>query len=173
MAPRISAGRGFSAMELLVVTAVIAVLASFAVPTYVRLSRQASLSAAANQMLWALHLARSTSILRGEAVAVCLSGEGAGCLGSAAQQAAGWLVFVDRETSTPVRVDPGDQVLRQLPLPPGVVVRGTRAAVTFWPVAMAGTTGTFTFCAGADGRAVVISQTGRPRVKTKGVSCAA
>jgi type IV fimbrial biogenesis protein FimT len=173
MAPRIVAGRGFSAVELLVVTAVIAVLASFAVPTYVRLSRQASLSAAANQMLWALHLARSTSILRGEAVAVCLSGDGAGCLGSAAQRASGWLVFVDREIGTPVRIDAGDQVLRELSLPTGVAVRGTRAAVTFWPVAMAGTTGTFTFCAGADSRSVVISQTGRPRVETKGVSCVA
>jgi hypothetical protein len=54
-----------------------------------------------------------------------------------------------------------------------VAVRSSRAAVTFWPVAMAGTTGTFTFCAGADGRAVVISQTGRPRVETKNLSCAA
>lgn len=161
MAPRIHAGRGYSAVELLIVTVVVAVLASFAVPTYVRLSRSASLSTAANQMLWALHLARSTSILRGKEVVVCLSADGAECLGAAAQRATGWLVVA------------GDDVLRQLPVPPGVTVRGTRAAVTFWPVAMAGTTGTFTFCAGAEGRAVVISQTGRPRVESKGVSCAA
>ena len=88
-------------------------------------------------------------------------------------RASGWLVFVDRDPGTPVRLDAGDELLRQLPLPAGVVVRSSRAAVTFWPVAMAGTTGTFTFCAGADGRAVVISQTGRPRVEAKGISCAA
>jgi len=172
MAPRFPAGRGFSAMELLVVTAVLAVLAGLAVPTYVRLTRAANLSAAANQMLWALHLARSTSILRGEAVAVCLTADGTSCLSSAASHASGWLVFRDHEPRVPVRVDEGDEVLRQLAAPPGVVVRGSRAAVTFWPVAMAGTTGTFTFCAGDVGRAVVLSQTGRPRVESKDVSCA-
>jgi type IV fimbrial biogenesis protein FimT len=173
MVPRIPQGGGFSLLELLIVTAVLGVLAGIAIPAYVRLSRSASLSAAANQMLWALHLARSTSILRGEAVAVCLSADGARCAASVAESVTGWLVFVDRAPSSPVRLDTGDEVLRQLPLPEGVAVRGTRLAVTFWPVAMAGTTGTFTFCAGDVGRAVVISQTGRPRVETKGVSCAA
>jgi type IV fimbrial biogenesis protein FimT len=173
MAPR-QAWRGLSAVELLAVTAVLAVLASVAVPTYVRVSRSASLSAAANEMLWALHLARSTAVLQALPVAVCLTADGEHCLASGAHLASGWLVFVDREPRVPVRLDGGDEVLRRLSLAPGLSVRATRLAVTYWPTATAGTTGTFTFCAGgSDGRAVVISQTGRPRVESAGVTCAA
>lgn len=172
MAPRIHAVRGLTALELLFTVAVLAVLASFAVPTYVGLRRSASLSAAANQMLWALHLARSTAILRAEAVVLCLTADGSTCVRSAAQRASGWMVFVDRQLSQPARLDGGDELLRQLPLPGGVAVAGSRPAVTFWPTASAATTASFTFCAGGLGRAVVISQTGRPRVESKGVSCA-
>lgn len=165
MAPR-PAWRGLSAVELLAAMAVLAVLASFAVPTFVRLSRSASLSTAANEMLWALHFARSTAVLRALPVAVCLTADGEQCLAAAEHQASGWLVFVDREPSVPVHRDADDEVLRQLSLAPGLSVRATRWAVTYWPTAMGGTTGTFTFCAGdGSGRAVVISQTGRPRVE--------
>jgi type IV fimbrial biogenesis protein FimT len=165
MAPRL-VWRGFSAVELLAATAVLAVLASFAVPTYVRVGRSMSLSAAANEMLWALHLARSTALLRAQPVAVCLTADGEHCLVSGARQASGWLVFVDRE-------DGEGEVLRRLSLAPGLSVRATRLTVTYWPTAMAGTTGTFTFCAaGGAGRAVVISQTGRPRVENEGAACA-
>jgi type IV fimbrial biogenesis protein FimT len=173
MAPR-QAWRGLSAVELLAATAVLAVLASVAVPAYVRLSRSASLSTAANEMLWALHLARSTALLRAQPVAVCLTADGEHCLATGAHLASGWLVFVDREPRVPARLDGGDEVLRQLPLAPGLFIRATRLAVTYWPTATAGTTGTFTFCAGnGDGRAVVISQTGRPRVESAGATCAA
>jgi type IV fimbrial biogenesis protein FimT len=173
MAPR-QAWRGLSAVELLAATAVLAVLASFAVPAYVRLSRSASLSTAANGMLWALHFARSTAVLRAQPVAVCLTADGEHCLATGAHRASGWLVFVDREPRVPVQLEEGDEVLRRLPLAPGLAVRATRMAVTYWPTAMAGTTGTFTFCAGHRvGRAVVISQTGRPRVESTGATCAA
>jgi type IV fimbrial biogenesis protein FimT len=173
MAPR-KVWRGLSAVELLAVTAVLAVLVSVAVPAYVRLSRSVSLSTAANEMLWALHLARSTAVLRAQPVAVCLTADGEHCLATGAHRASGWLVFVDRDPRVPVRVDGGDEVLRRLSLAPGLSVRATRLAVTYWPTPTGGTTGTFTFCAGHDGgRAVVISQTGRPRVEGAGATCAA
>jgi hypothetical protein len=65
--------------------------------------------------------------------------------------------------------------LRQSRIPDGVVVRGSRAAVTFWPVARASLTSTFDVCdvrREVAGRAVVVSQTGRPRIAEGDASCA-
>ena len=56
--------RGFTAFELLVVLALAALIAVLAVPSFADLRRSAGLTSNANQLLWALHYARSSSILR-------------------------------------------------------------------------------------------------------------
>jgi hypothetical protein len=66
-------------------------------------------------------------------------------------------------------------VLRRFRVADGVVVHGSRAAVTFWPVARTSLTSTFDVCDAKQeiaGRAVVVSQTGRPRVAVEEASCA-
>jgi type IV fimbrial biogenesis protein FimT len=163
--------RGFSVLELMVVVAVAAVLATIAVPSFARMKRAASLSAATNQLLWALNFARSAAILDSAPVTLCLSADGESCLKSAAATAVGWLVFY--ESRGPATLP----VLHAFRLPEDVSVHGTRAAVTFWPVARAGTTSTFDLCGvrgrGVQpGRAVVVSQTGRSRVATEEAACA-
>ena len=104
-----------------------------------------------------------------------------GRMGSLASQSAaaagvGWLVFYQpggRVVTQPAAAP----LLHTFTLPEDVSVHGSRAAVTFWPVARAGTTSTFDLCgigsgASMAGRAVVVSQTGRSRVATEEAACA-
>lgn len=159
---------GFTAVELLVVLAIAGVLAALAVPSFSQLRLGASIGASANQMLWALHYARSTAILRNVPTVLCLTADGERCLTGANAAATGWIVFQDSTRSSPVQVNAGDEVLHRLVLPQEVTVSGTRSAVTYWPTTHAGTTSTFTLCDArgriSQGRSVVVSQTGRPRV---------
>jgi type IV fimbrial biogenesis protein FimT len=167
MAPRRRRNRGFTALELLVVIAVAAVLVAVAAPSFSQLRHGASIGSSANQMLWALHYARSSAILRNVPAVLCLSKDGANCIPAAEASANGWIVFHDRDRGLPVQVNNADEVLHRLTLPQDVVVVGTRAAVTYWPTTRAGTTSSFKLCnarGAPQGRAVIVSQTGRPRV---------
>ena len=171
MGIRVRRERGFSVLELMVVLAVAAVFAMIAVPSFARMQRAASLSAATNQLLWALNFARSAAILESLPVTLCLSADGESCLSSAAAAGVGWLVFY--QSGGPSSVP----LLHTFRLPADLTVHGTRAAVTFWPVARAGTTSTFDLCARGgrapqQGRAIVVSQTGRSRVATEEAACA-
>ena len=79
--------RGFTTLELLVVLAISALLATLAAPSFGELRRSAGVISSANQMLWSLHYARSSSLVRNLPAAVCLSADGAHCLTSAAAAA--------------------------------------------------------------------------------------
>lgn len=166
---RVFGQRGFSVLELMVVLMVAVVLATITAPSFARMRRAASLSAATNQLLWALSFARSAAVLNSAAVTLCLSSDGESCIESEAAGAVGWLVFY--QAAGPAAVP----LLHVFRLPSDVSVHGTRSAVTFWPVARAGTTSTFDLCAvdrRVAGRAVVVSQTGRARVAMEEAACA-
>lgn len=166
--------RGFTAFELLIVVAIAALLVAIAAPSFSQLRSGAGIGASANQMIWALHYARSSAILRNLPTVLCLSNDGARCTTAAGALATGWIVFHDRDRSSPIQVSSVDEVLHRLSLPQNVTVSGTRAAVTYWPTTRAGTTGTFKICDARkklQGRSVIVSQTGRPRV-AGATSCA-
>jgi type IV fimbrial biogenesis protein FimT len=174
MAPLRCKECGFTALELLVATAIAALLLSLAVPGFDRLRSGASISSSANQILRALHQARSIAILKNIPTAVCLSADGASCLTRAGASATGWIVFQDNARSSPVQIGAGDEILYRATLPEHVTVTGTRAAVVYWPTPRAGTTSTFEICSSrddTDGRSVIVSQTGRPRVVVGVASC--
>ena len=166
---------GFTTTELMVALAVVGVLMAIAVPGFAALTRSVGLSSAANELLTALHLARSSAVLRGLPVAVCLTADDRTCVGSSDAAASGWLVFVPEGSSSALfrpSVAVGE-VLTRFRLPDRLTVSASRPTVTFWPVARAGATSTFDLCdlAGA-GKSIVVSQTGRPRVATGVTSCA-
>ncbi|MEJ1966740.1 MAG: GspH/FimT family protein [Gammaproteobacteria bacterium] len=159
----------------MVALAIAAVLASLAVPGFAALRRSAGLSAAANELVWALHTARSSALLRGSPVALCLTGDGLACLTAAGNAATGWLVYLPESEAAATRPAEVGTVLQRFRLPIGLSVSGTRPAVTFWPVARASSTGTFDLCDlrnAGPGRSIVLSQTGRPRVAAEAAPCA-
>jgi type IV fimbrial biogenesis protein FimT len=173
---RRTAQLGFTAIELLITLAIAGVLISLAVPGFAALARSFGLSVAANELLSALHTARSAALIRGLPVAVCLTADDSTCVTTAGEAAKGWLGFgPDAGTAAVPRRAVAGEVLSRFHLPGRFTVRGSRPAVTFWPVARAGSTGTFDLCeAGAPGagRSIVVSQTGRPRVAAEAASCA-
>lgn len=160
--------RGHTLWELVTVLAIVAVIAAAALPGFSRLRASSALTAGADRLLGTLHFARSHAILVGLPTVVCLSADGASCVARGPARARAWLVFENLHAEfTPVR-DPGEAILRSHFLGRDTEVRASRGAVTFWPTARAGMTSTFEFCSAHPGvrpRAVIVSQTGRPRLR--------
>lgn len=97
-APRISAVRGMTLVELLVTLAIAAILLSLAAPSMASFIQSTRLRGAANELASTLMYARSEAIKRGQSVTVCKSDNpnavNPSCSTSATWQQ-GWLVFVD------------------------------------------------------------------------------
>ena len=77
-------------------------------------------------------------------------------------------MFLNLRTERAPQRDAGEPLLGRFELPERLGVTGSRVAVTYWPVSRAGTTSTFTLCHAtrlARTRAVIVSQTGRPRLR--------
>jgi type IV fimbrial biogenesis protein FimT len=149
--------RGATALELAFVLVLFAVLLGMAVPSFTRLRQNAALSAAANQMTAALHYARSLAITRGVPIGLCQTQDGSHCLTAAGLSSSGFMVYVKS----------GEEVLRRFEIDPTLTLRATRAAITYWPAPRQAMTATFSFCDSrgvAAPRAVIVSQTGRPRM---------
>jgi type IV fimbrial biogenesis protein FimT len=167
--------RGMTVLELLVVVAIAAVLAALAAPSFGSLRRAAGVSSATAELLGALHFARSSAVLNGLPVTLCLSADATTCVPSDSAVAIGWLVFAQPDASGFSSSVGDEDILRSFRLPPDVSVYASRTAVTFWPITRSGTTSTFDVCdvnRAVRGRAVVVSQTGRPRVAVEDATCA-
>jgi type IV fimbrial biogenesis protein FimT len=157
----------------MVALAVVGVLTTLAVPGFAALTRAAGLSSAANELLTALHTARSSAVRRGSPVAVCLTADDQTCVAVPDSAASGWLVFVPDGAAVAARPVVIGEVLSRFHLPDRLTVSASRPTVTFWPVTRAAATSTFDLCdLAGTGRSIVVSQTGRPRVATEATSCA-
>jgi len=162
---------GFTVLELMFVCAIAAVLAGVAAPGFREYSLNARRTSLVNELVHALHAARSAAIRGGLPVVLCKSSDGRQCTPAAAGWEAGWIVFVNRDSDSPANVDADEPILLQQARAENLSIRANRDALTYWPFSRAGTTATFTFCdsrGAASGRAVVVSQTGRPRVAQAG-----
>jgi len=161
---------GVTLIELLITCVLLAILASSAVPAFHQFTLDARRTTHVNGLLHALHAARSAAILRGEPTVVCKSADQRQCTPGAASWSDGWIVFANHDHDSPPLVDAGEEILLAQPRIDKLSIESSRSAVNYWPVALAGTTATFIFCderGTSSARAIIVSQTGRPRISER------
>jgi len=159
--------RGFTLAELVFTLAIVAGLLGWGLPTFRDAHRNAERSREVNQFVHAVHFARNEAIKRNGVVSLCPSTDGQHCAPAGTPWHAGWIVFVNGDRDTPAERDPGEDLLQVFaPWLAGSVI-GNRSTLSFRPFGQMGVTASFTFCDDRGpraARAVIISQTGRPRV---------
>lgn len=156
---------GMTLFELMFALSIVAIASAVAMPAFADLRRNAVRTATVNDFLHALYLARSEAINSMEVVSVCKSVDGRTCSNELADWATGWIVFTNRDHDQPPQVDPDEPVLRTYAGWPTGRITANRPAFSFRPVQQSAVNGTILFCdrPGTGARAIVISQTGRPR----------
>ena len=168
--------RGVSLVELMIVVAVAAIVAAFAVPAYTS-AREATRSGAAVQRLaGSIAMAASRAAGSGHEVVLC-PGRPTVCVPTT-EWHEGWIVYADVDRD---RIhDPLEPVLERIaPLGGQVRLRSTlgRLRLVFRPDgASTGSNTTFTLCDGrgaAHARALVLNNTGQLRESAAGAAAAA
>jgi type IV fimbrial biogenesis protein FimT len=163
---------GRTLIELLFVLGVLAGLASWALPGLAVTLRNAAQTTRVNLFVQAVHLARTEAIKRNGVVSLCPSADGATCR-AGGSWTDGWIVFVNDDRDSPAVRDAGEQLLRAYPRWDGGHVSSNRATLSFRAFGQMGVTATVAFCddrGPAAAKAVIISQTGRPRIATRSAS---
>lgn len=165
--------RGFTLVELLVVLAIGAILLTIAIPGYAFLVNGSRLTAVTNDLVTALHLARSEAIKRGMRITLCKSNSTSSSFpscNSSAEWQQGWLIFVDGGTRGVV--DAGDILLRtQHPVSTAIITTSNNFSsfISYLPngVSQGGNwlgNGTVHICVAGNQRDIIINLTGRPRL---------
>jgi type IV fimbrial biogenesis protein FimT len=101
--------QGFTLTEMMVVTAIVAILLGIAIPSYKYLTTSYRMSAELNNLSGDFQYARAEAIKEGNGVTVCVSTDGANCTGGVNWNP-GWIVFSDPNANA--TVDAGERVLK-------------------------------------------------------------
>ncbi len=156
------------------VVAIIAILASVALPAFTDMVRSNRIARASNDFLATLHIARSEAITRNMSVSVCRSNAAlTACVAGAGSWADGALVFTDPDSDG--TLDTGEEIINSSePIAGNFEMYSTvfPAAVTFQSngrtALPTGTdTGQWHICEPDSTvivRAIMVNRTGRPRV---------
>ncbi len=188
---------GFTLIELMITLVIVGILAGIGVPALKTFIQGNTLIASTNELISALHIARSEAIKLNSRVSICESSNGSTCT-TTGKWKNGWIVFVDANgdlknngaacaavnTDCLLRVHAG-LVDKSLSVTGIDTNSGSISAVTFTSrglpkdVSGAGVSGTFSICSFDSNnkvigsRAVVLSIVGRVRVSDNSavVSC--
>jgi type IV fimbrial biogenesis protein FimT len=165
--------RGFTLPELVFAGAIVAGMLGWAAPSFRDFQRSAARTREVNQFVQAIYLARGEAIKRNAVVSLCPSLDGTACGPTGTPWQRGWLMFVNRDRDSPAVRDSGEDLLQVYASWNGGNINANRSTLSFRPFGQVGTTATFAFCderGSAAARAVIISQTGRPRVSSRSAS---
>jgi len=118
---------GFTLLELMLVVAIAGLLLAFAVPAMGNFFRNARITGAANDLMAALHFARSEAIKRRLPVTLCTSADPLdnNPVCDASALLTGWVAFVD--TNQDGLIDAGETVLLQHEPMPGTITARSSA----------------------------------------------
>jgi type IV fimbrial biogenesis protein FimT len=83
---------GFTLTEMLVVTAIVAMLLGIGVPSYRYITNSYRLASEVNGLLGDLQFARAEALREGQSVTICVSANSTNCAGTVNWQS-GWVVF--------------------------------------------------------------------------------
>ena len=167
--------RGFALVELLAVLAVGAILLTIAIPCYAFLVNGSRLTVVTNDLVTALHLARSEAIKRGMRVTVCKTSNAMAvspiCDTTASWQQ-GWLIFVDGGTRGVI--DASDILLRTQHSVSTAAITTSNNFSSFISYLPNGVSqgenwlgdGTVHVCVAGNQRDIIINKTGRIRLES-------
>jgi type IV fimbrial biogenesis protein FimT len=164
---------GHTLPELVFTLAIVAGLLGWGVPSFAEFRRNAERAREVNQFVQAVYLARSEAIKRNGVVSLCPSVDGDTCGPAGTPWQRGWIVFVNDDRDSPAVRDGVEELLRVYDAWELGAVNANRGTLSFRPFGQLGVTATFTFCdarGSTAARAVIISQTGRPRVSDRNAS---
>jgi len=164
--------QGYTLIELVTGLALMATTLAWGVPSFGAFLRDAARTREVNQFIQAVYIARSEAIKRNGVVSLCPSRNGATCSPSALWTT-GWLIFVNLDRDSPAARDAGESLLRVYQPWDAGHITSNRSTLSFRPFGQMGVTATVTFCddrGARAARAVIISQTGRPRVSSRSAS---
>lgn len=159
---------GFTLIELVIVVAIAAILLGMAVPSMARMMDSNRRAAAVNSLISDMQLARSAAASHGSEVVVCHSTNGKSCSNQGRPDwASGWIVFVDSALNG--TFDAAEEKLSVTGARAGVTMPSNTASgkFRFKPGARSMTNATVAVCpqGSSDGRWIVVSATGRPRLQ--------
>ena len=165
--------RGHTLPEMLLAVALVAMTLGYGIPAFRTLGLDTARTREVNTFVHALYLARSEAIKRNGVVSLCPSHDGNLCAAAGTPWHSGWIVFINRDRDQPAVRDPDEDLLHVYSGWAAGSVFANRTTLSFRPFGQSGTTATFTFCdrrGDRFARAVIISQTGRPRISGSGSS---
>jgi type IV fimbrial biogenesis protein FimT len=163
---------GLTLIELMVAILILAILMTAAVPGFRSITDSSRTSAATNDLVTALNLARSEALRRATPTVVCASADQASCSGSNTWTP-GWIVFTDMNGDGDMGA--GDVLLQTWRGPQGQMeVTGTASRATYNGMGMAQPAAAVTFtvkktgCTGDKARRTVMSAAGSLQTTTVG-----
>lgn len=151
---------GFTLIELMVVLAVAAILATMGAPAFWSMIQNSRTTTQANELVTAINVARSEAIKRGERVQVCASTDQLNC--DTADWEGGWIVRLENGADPVIRVWDA--------LPDSANIGASAGELTFRSMGerVGGNAFTFTVafagCTGDQQRRIRVNAAGRPSV---------